>query len=155
MTLQYFTLVHILISLVGICAGFGVLAGLIAGNLFPRWTVIFLATTVATSVTGFFFPFNGFTPALGVGIVSLVALGAAIYGLYFQRLSGVWRKVFVIGSVLAQYLNFFVLIVQLFQKMPVLFELAPTQKEPPFAITQGTVLVVFVWLYIAAVKKFR
>jgi len=148
MALQYFTLVHVLISLVGIASGFGALSGLLAAKLFPRWTAVFLATTVATSVTGFFFPFRGFTPAIAVGLISLVVLAVANYALYFRRLAGAWRKAFVISTLIALYLHVFVLVVQLFQKMPALLEIAPTQTEPPFAITQAVVLVVFILLGI-------
>lgn len=155
MMLQYFTLVHILISLVGIASGFGVLAGFLAAKLFPRWTAVFLTTTVLTSVTGFFFPFRGFTPALAVGVLSLVLLAVAGYGLYSRRLAGGWRKAFVITTVVALYLNTFVLVVQLFQKMPVLVEIAPTQTEPPFAVSQAAVLAAFIWLGVVATKRFR
>ena len=154
MTLQYFTLVHILISLVGIAAGFGTMSGLLAAKLFPRWAAIFLAMTVATSVTGFFFPFRGVTPGIVVGIVSLVALAVATCALYLWRLAGVWRTIFVITTVLSLYLNVFVLIAQLFQKTPALMELAPGQTGPPFAITQAVVLVAFVALGARAVKNF-
>jgi hypothetical protein len=155
MALQYFTLVHILISLAGIASGFGALSGQLAGKLFPCWTAVFLVTTVATSVTGFFFPFRGLTPAFAVGLVSLLALAVANYALYFQRLAGSWRTAFVISALLALYLNVFVLVAQLFQKMPALMEIAPTQTEPPFAITQAIVLVVFILLGIIAMSRFR
>jgi hypothetical protein len=155
MALQYFTLVHIVISLAGITSGFGVVSGLLAAKLFSRWTAIFLATTTATSVTGFFFPFRGFTPAIAVGIISLLTLAAASYALYARRLQGAWRRVFVVGSVLSLYLNFFVLVVQLFQKTPALVEMAPTQTELPFAATQAVVLIAFISLGVAAVRRFR
>ena len=155
MALQYFTLVHIMISLAGIAAGFGVVSGLLAGKLFARWTAFFLATTTATSVTGFFFPFHGFTPAIAVGIISVLALATATYALYARRLEGVWRGVFVVSTVLSLYFNFFVLVVQLFQKTPALAELAPTQSEPPFAITQAIVLIAFIVLGIVAARRFH
>jgi hypothetical protein len=154
MELHYFTLVHILISLAGIASGFGVVSGLLAAKLFSRWTAFFLATTAATSVTGFFFPFRGFTPAIAVGIISLPALAAAAYALYARRLEGAWRSVFVVSTVLSLYFNSFVLVVQLFQKTPALIELAPTQTEPPFAATQAIVLIAFILLGIAAVRRF-
>ncbi|WP_442485102.1 hypothetical protein [Aeoliella sp. SH292] len=155
MTLQYFTLVHILISLAGIAAGFGVLSGLLAGKLFRGWTAVFLASTLATSVTGFFFPFHGFTPGIAVGILSLITLAVASYALYGGRLAGAWRATFITTAVLSLYFNFFVLVVQLFQKVPALTELAPKQNEPPFAITQGLVLFTFIALTIMALRRFR
>ncbi|HEY5704271.1 MAG TPA: hypothetical protein VIS96_01710 [Terrimicrobiaceae bacterium] len=155
MGLAVFTLIHILISLAGIVSGLVVLGGWLAGKQYPGWTAFFLVTTVMTSVTGFFFPFRGFTPAYGVGVISLFVLAAAIYALYVRRLSGVWSKVFVINGLIALYLNFFVLVAQLFQKTPALKELAPTQTEPSFAISQGTVLLLFVALGVSAVRRFR
>ncbi len=155
MGLSTFTLIHILISLAGIVSGLVVLGGWLAGKQFQGWTAFFLVTTVTTSVTGFFFPFRGFTPAYGVGVISLFVLAAAIYALYLRRLSGVWSKVYVINALIALYLNFFVLVAQLFQKTPALKELAPTQTEPPFAISQGIVLLLFIVLGIAAVRQFR
>jgi hypothetical protein len=118
-------------------------------------TAFFLVTTVTTSVAGFFFPFRGLTPAYGAGVISIFILAGAICALYVRRLSGVWGKVYVINAVTALYLNFFVLVAQLFQKTPALKELAPTQTEPPFAISQGIVLLLFVALGIAAVHQFR
>ena len=155
MALQYFTLVHIVISLIGIASGFGALSGLLAGKVFPNWTACFLVTTMATSVTGFFFPFRGITPAFVVGIISLLLLAAATYALYIRRFARAWRKVYVVSVLAALYLNTFVLVVQLFQKMPVLIEIAPTQTEPAFTVTQAIVLVGFILLGIAAIRRFR
>lgn len=155
MLLQYFTLIHILISLVGIASGFGTISGLLAAKVFPRWAAVFLATTAATGLTGFFFPFNGVTPAIVVSIISLLLLALAGYALYLRQLAGAWRKAFVITAVMSLYFNVFVLVVQLFQKMPALVAIAPTQSEPPFAITQALVLVIFVALGIVTLKTFR
>lgn len=155
MTLQYFTLFHIAISIVGITSGFGFLAGLISGRLFPRWAAVYLASTIATSVTGFLFPFRGVTPGILVGIVSVVVLALACFALYVRRLKAPWGIIFIFTSVLALYLNVFVLVVQTFQKNPALVEIAPDQGGPAFAVTQGTVLVLFVWLGIVALRRFR
>jgi hypothetical protein len=124
MGLAIFTLIHILISLAGIVSGLVVLGGWLAGKHYRGWTAFFLVTTAATSVTGFFFPFRGFTPAYAVGVISLFILAAAIYALYARQLSGVWSRVYIISAVTALYLNFFVLVAQLFQKTPALKELA-------------------------------
>ncbi|SRR6266404_6459474 len=150
-----FTLIHVAISLVGILAGFVVLFGLFTSKRLDGWTGLFLAATVATSVTGFFFPFHGITPAIVTGIVSLVVLAVAIFARYARHLVGAWRKTYVMSAVLALYLNVFVLIVQSFQKVPALKDLAPTQTEPPFKITQLLVLTLFVALAIIAVLRFR
>jgi hypothetical protein len=153
--LAAFTLLHVLISLVAIATGFVVTAGLTKGDRMDRMTAWFLGTTLATSVTGFMFPFNGITPGQIFGVLTFLALGPAIYGRYKQGLDGGWRKTFVIGSVFALYLNFFVLIVQSFQKVPALKALAPTQSEPPFAVAQLVALVAFLVLGYKAVKGFR
>lgn len=155
MELSYLTLGHVLISLVGIGAGFGVLSGLMDGKVFPRWTECFLITTVATSVSGFFFPFKGITPGIVIGVVSLVLLAIAIYALYGVKLRGIWGKAFVVTAIASQYLNVLVLIVQLFQKMPALKELAPNQSEPPFVITQVLILLSFLAIGLLATKRFR
>jgi hypothetical protein len=155
MILTIFTLAHVTISLVGIFAGFAVLFGLLGGRRLDRWTLLFLVTTALTSITGFFFPFHGFTPAIGVGIISLLVLVLAIYARYVCNLTGAWRKTYVITALFALYLNVFVLIVQSFQKIPAFNELAPTQNDPPFKITQLVVLVAFIVLGIVATIKFR
>jgi hypothetical protein len=147
--------VHVALSLVGIGAGFVVLFGLIGAKRLDGWTAVFLATTTATSVTGFFFPYNGFTPAIAVGIVSVLVLGLAIHARYIFHLAGAWRRIYVVTAVIAQYLNVFVLVVQLFQKVPSLQVLAPTQSEPPFLAAQLIVLVLFAVLGVTGVKRFR
>ena len=152
---EAFTLLHVLISLLGIAAGFGVVAAMPVGNLRHPWTGVFLGATLATSLTGFLFPFKGFTPALAFGVISTVVLALAIFALRVKRLEGSWRKTYVINALIAQYLNTFVLIAQLFQKVPELKALAPTQREPAFGITQGLLLAVFVWLGLAAAKGTR
>ena len=150
-----FTLVHVLLSLVGIVAGLVVMFGLIAGKRLDGWTVVFLATTVATSVTGFGFPFDHLLPSHKVGIVSLLVLPVAIVARYAFHMAGAWRRIYVISAAVALYLNIFVLVVQLFLKVPALKAIAPTQKEPPFAIAQVVVLALFAWLTVLAARRFR
>jgi len=150
------TLVHVLISLVGIVSGFVVVFGLLAAKRLNRWTAIFLITTVLTSVTGFlFFPFHKLLPSHIVGTISLLVLAVAIFARYARRLAGAWRSVYVVTATLALYFNVFVLVVQSFLKVPALKALAPTQSEPPFAIVQGLVLLLFIVLGTFAVKRFR
>jgi hypothetical protein len=150
-----FTLIHVLISLVGIFSGFVVLFGMITAQRFDCWTKVFLATTALTSVTGFFFPFHGITPAIVVGIISVVVLAVAIFARYSRNLTGAWRKTYAITAALALYLNTFVLVVQLFQKIPALKDIAPTQNDPPFKVTQLVVLLIFIVLGVVAAIKFR
>ncbi len=153
--LKTFTDVHVAISLVAILSGLVVLFGLLTGRRLDHWTSFFLLTTVASSVTGFFFPFHGFTPAIGVGIISVVVLAIAIFARYARQLAGAWRWLYVISATFALYLNVFVLIVQSFEKVPALKALAPTQSEPPFLIAQLLALTIFVLLGILAAIKFH
>jgi hypothetical protein len=153
--LPAFTIVHVAISLMAIASGFVVLFGMIANRKLDGWTAFFLATTVLTSVTGFGFPIQGMTPGIAFGIISLVVLAAVIYARYPGHLAGLWRRLYVIGAVFAFYLNFVVLIVQSFQKVPALHALAPKQNEPPFMAAQIVALVAFLVLGTLAVKRFR
>ena len=153
--LTIFTIIHVIISLIGIFSGVVVLAGLLTARRFDGWTAIFLSSTVLTSVTGFFFPFHHFTPAHGVGILSLLLLSITLYARYGQKLAGYWRWAYVVTAMLAFYLNVFVLVVQLFQKVPAFKTIAPTQTEPSFKLTQLTVLVAFAVLTIFAAKRSR
>ena len=155
MSLHAFTQLHVLISLVGIGSGLIVMYGMLTGKRLDGWTSLFLATTVLTSVTGFGFPFTGVTPAIKVGIISLAALAVAYLARYVRHLAGGWRGTYVISAAIALYLNVFVLVVQSFEKVPALKAIAPTQKEPPFAIAQIAILVLFVGLTILAVRRFR
>ena len=157
MSLQTYTLIHVLISLIGIGSGLVVMYGMLTGKRFDGWTVVFLTTTVLTSVTGFGFPFKGVTPAINVGIISLVILAIAIVARYARHLArclaeNVCR---VLPASLALYLNVFVLVVQSFEKVPALKAAAPTQKEPPFLVAQLAVLALFIVLTVLAAKRFR
>ena len=147
-----FTLIHVVLSLVGIVAGLVVAGGLVAGQRLAGWTSLFLVTTVATNATGFGFPFVTFLPSHAVAIISLVVLAVVIVARYVKHLSGVWRTVYGWGTVLALYLNVFVLVNQLFRRIPALVVAAPKQTEPPFVLTQLLVLALFVWLGRAAVR---
>jgi hypothetical protein len=150
-----YTFLHVLISLVGIGSGLVVMFGFLTAKRLDAWTALFLITTVATSVTGFGFPFVHLLPSHIVGIISLVALAVAISARYSFHLAGAWRRTYVISAAIALYLNVFVLVVQCFEKVPTLNALAPTQKEPPFVIAQLVVMTIFIALTIFAVKKFR
>ena len=152
--LELFTAFHVLISLIGILSGFVAIVGMVRSKPLDWWTDLFLVTTVATSVTGFLFPFNGFTPAIGTGIISMIVLTLAIVALRVKRLQGPWARTYVITAVMAQYFNFFVLIVQSFRRVPALHALAPTESEPPFAIAQLVALIAFVVLGFVATRGF-
>lgn len=139
-----FTLFHVVLSLIGIVAGFVALGGWLGGHLRSGWTAVFMATTIATVLTGFLFPITAFTPAIGFGIISTVVLAVAVFALYRQHLVGRWRMTFLLTALVALYLNTFVLIVQAFQKVGPLNALAPTGTEPPFAVAQGLLLLGFI-----------
>src|SRR6476620_11679042 len=153
MILHAYTIVHTLISVVAIVAGLVVAYGLLTAQRLERWTGIFLGFTVATSVTGFFFPFHGFTPAIGLGIISMCVLPVAIYARYRRQMTGRWRAVYVITAMLSLYFNLFVLIVQLFLKIPALHALAPTQTEAPFKFAQLSLLVLIIALTVIATLR--
>jgi hypothetical protein len=150
-----FTLIHTLISLVAIVAGLVVVGGLVAGARLDGWTGLFLVTTALTSITGFGFPFTRLLPSHYIGILSLVLMVPVIIARYRKHLEGTWRGVYVVGSVLVLYLNLFVLVDQLFRRIPALIVLAPTHKEAPYVVTQLLVMALFGILGIAAFRRFR
>jgi uncharacterized membrane protein SirB2 len=152
-SLEIYTLAHVVISLVGIGSGFVVLIGLLSGRRLDGWTALFLVTTVATSATGYGFPFTRLLPSHVVGAISLVVLAVAVYARYARRLTGRWRATYAVCAVAALYFNVFVLVVQSFLKIPILHALAPTQSEPPFAIAQLVVLAAFIVLGVRALRR--
>lgn len=155
MSTAAFTLVHVLISLIGIGTGLVVMFGFFTGRRLDGWNAVFLVTTVLTSVTGFAFPFDHLLPSHKLGIISLVVLAIAIPARYVFHMAGVWRRTYVITASMALYFNVFVLVAQCFLKVPALHALAPTQQEPPFLIAQLVVLLIFVGLTIFAARRFR
>jgi len=155
MSLATYTIVHVLISLIGIGTGLIVLFGMLGGKLLSPWNGIFLVTTVLTSVTGFFFPFTKVTPGIILGILSMIVLAIAIFAVYVFHLNGAWRRTYAITALIALYFNIFVLIAQLFAKVPAIHALAPTGTETPFKVAQTLLLVLFIVLITAAAKKFR
>ena len=155
MILRIYTIIHTLISLIAIFTGLIVVFGMIGGNRLDGWTKWFLITAVLTTATGFFFPFHGFTPAIGLGIISLPFLALTIFARCSKQLAGAWRWIYVIGAVICLYFNLFVLVVQSFEKVPALHAIAPTQTESPFKLTQLAGLIVSILLGIVAVVRFR
>jgi MFS family permease len=155
MSLAVFTAMHVVISLIGIVAGLIAVVGILSAMRLPGWTALFLAATVLTSVTGFFFPVAHVLPSHIVGVISLLVLAVTIVALYVKRFAGSWRWIYVTGTVLALYLNVFVGVIQAFLKIPILNRLAPTQSEGPFIIAQLMVMALFVVLGVLAVRKFR
>jgi uncharacterized membrane protein len=163
MSVAAFTQLHVIISLVAILSGIIVVLRMLSAKLMPATTTLFLITTVATSVTGFMFPtpvdaprvIGSLDPAKLIGVISLIFLILAILALYSYKLAGSWRGVYVISAMIALYFNCFVLVAQAFQKIPFFHALAPTGKEPPFAVAQAILLILFVGLGIAVFRKFK
>jgi hypothetical protein len=153
--LDVLTAAHVALSLAAIVAGLVVVRGLWQSTWLARWNAFFLATTGATIVTGFLFPFHGFLPVHGVAIGSTVALVATMFAIYGRQLVGPWRVVFVLGAVASLWLNVVVLIAQLFMKVPALTALAPTLTERPFWIAQAATGVVFAGLSVLLLMRFR
>ena len=155
LSLAAFTNLHVVISLVAIAAGLWLCTAMINGRHLPGGAAFFLIATALTSITGYFFPNAGVTPGQIVGGISLVALALAAAALYAFELRGYWRAVYIIGSVLALYLNVFVGIVQSFQKIGPLARLAPTQSEPPFVIAQVIGIGLAITAGWLAFRRFR
>jgi hypothetical protein len=155
MSLATFTIIHVLISLIGIGTGLIVLFGLLNGKLLSPWNGIFLLFTILTSITGFMYPFEKVTPGIILGVLSLIVLAIALFALYVFHLKGVWRTTYVVTAMIALYFNCFVLVVQSFMKVPFLHALAPTGTEAPFKIVQLLLLIITITLIVMAAKRFR
>jgi hypothetical protein len=157
MSLSAFTTLHVIISLIGIVSGIIVMFGLFGSKPMPGLTAIFLLFTILTSATGFLFPVEKLLPSHVVGILSLVLLAIACIALYVMKVSGAWRWIYVLTAMISLYLNVFVLVIQSFLKVPALTALAPGNPPsgPVFAVVQGIVLLFFVVVIVAAMRRFR
>jgi hypothetical protein len=157
MDLATFTMVHVIISLIGIVSGIIVMFGLLGSNRMPGMTAIFLLFTILTNATGFLFPFVKVQPSYIIAALSLVLLAIACIALYGMKLSGAWRWIYVVTALLSLYFNVFVLVIQSFLKIPALTALAPGNPPagPVFAVVQGIVLLFFIGVIIGAVRRFR
>ena len=157
LSLQAVTILHVVISLIGIVSGLVVLVGLFKSQSQPGITALFLLSTILTNATGFMFPVEKLLPSHVIAIISLVLLAIACFALYGMKASGAWRSIYVVAAITSLYLNVFVLVIQSFLKISLLHELAPSvpPSGPPFAVTQGLVLVLFVAAIVAAIRRFR
>jgi hypothetical protein len=157
LSLQAVTILHVVISLIGIVSGLIVLFGLFKSQSMLGTTAIFLITTILTNATGFMFPFDKLLPSHIIAILSLVLLAIACFALYGQKLSGAWRSIYLVTAIASLYLNVFVLVIQSFLKIGPLHALAPSvpPSEPPFAVVQGVVLLLFLFAIFKAVRGFR
>ncbi len=148
-------LIHVVISLIAIISGVVVAQGFLTGNRHNRSTLVYMLTTVLTSLTGFLFPFHGVTPAIIVGTVCLLIFIPTALARYGFHLAGIWRPVFVIGALVLLFFNCLVLIVQSFQKIPVLNALAPNGNEPPILVAQAVLLLVILFVGFFSLRRFR
>jgi hypothetical protein len=155
LSISAFTQLHVVISLIGIVSGLAVVFMMLRDKWPAGWNILFLVTTIATSVTGFLFPVTTLLPSHVVGIISLIILAAALVALYARHMSGLWRPVYIGCAVAALYLNVFVAVVQSFQKLPFAHMLAPTQSEPPFLVTQLIVLVAAIVVGFLIIRRFH
>lgn len=150
--------IHTILSLIAIGTGACVILCMSKGSRPGYCTLAFLVTMIATDVTGFFLPATKLLPSHIVGIISLVLLAFALAAHYAFHFADAWRWIYAMSMGIAIYLNFFVLVTQLFLKVPALHALAPNapdNPEPPFLIAQVIVLAIFVWLIWKSVKNFR
>lgn len=155
MFLTYYTWFHTTLSLVALFAGFVVLRDLLTSTAPDAWTTTFLVSSIATSATGFGFPFTKLLPSHAVGGLQLLVLAIALIAAYGFRNRGAWRPIYAISLVVAQFFNVFVAVAQAFQKVPELRALAPTLEEPAFFIVEGFFLVIFLAIAIAAAWLYR
>ncbi|MBB3610933.1 hypothetical protein [Rhizobium sp. BK602] len=149
------TLIHVIISLIAILAGIVVIHGLITVRRHARSTLVYMVTILLTSLTGFLFPFNGVTPGIVFGIVTVLVFIPTAIARYGLRMAGVWRLVFIAGSLFMLYLNCVVLVVQSFQKIPALNAIAPLGNEPSLLAVQVVLLVAFLIVGLLSLRRFR
>ena len=153
-------LIHVAISLIAIVTGIVVMFRMLGSDRVSGLTTIFLVTTILTSATGFIIPpfiTDKFLPSQAIGILSLILLAIACYALYSQKLSGMWRWVYVVTALVSLYLNCFVLVIQSFLKIPALHAIAPgaPPSGPVFGAVQLVVLAFFAFMTFRAVKRFH
>jgi hypothetical protein len=151
--LPLFLALHVGISLIGIATGLIALPAMASGHWVPRTQAVFLVTTLLTSLTGFLFPFHGFSPAIGVGVISTLDLIVAFAALIALDRAGWARATYAVSATVALWLNLFVLVVQAFQKVPALNAFAPTGTEPPFLAAQALLLIAMLALGAAILRR--
>jgi hypothetical protein len=144
---------HVALSLIGIASGFVLLRDFFRARFAPTPIAIFLVTTTLTSLTGYLFQREHVLPSHIVGAIALVVLIPTWLAWRPYRLAGAWKRTFVIGATISQWFNVFVLVAQLFLKVPTLHALAPAGNEPPFGIVQAIVLLLFVAAAIVAWRR--
>ena len=155
MSLQAFVASHVILSLVALASGVVVVRHLLAARVPPGITALFLATTVATSVGGFLFPFRQIGLGHIVGTMSLFVLLPTVMALYGFRLAGAWPWIYASGAVAALYLNTVIAVTQIFAKAPLLRPFATGLTAPAYLLTQAAVALLFVVLGVLAARRFH
>ena len=140
---------HTWLSLIAIAAGLLLLPAMAAGRPAGGLAELFLATAVLTSATGFLFPFNGFLPSHAVGVLALAVLAAVLAGRFGFGLAGRWVRVYAAGFVVSLYFLLFVLVAQIFMKVPGL----GGDASPGFLVAQLALLVAAGWLGVVAWRR--
>jgi hypothetical protein len=149
------TIFHTLLSIAALCLGIIALQALFDDEIPEHWVNLFLGMAVASTATGFMFPFTGFTPLFITGIVSTVVLIAVYVGRFVFGFQGPWRGIYAAGVVASEFFLFLVTIAQGFDKIPFFHSLAPTGTEPTYAVIQFVNFAAFFYIAFDAVKKFR
>jgi hypothetical protein len=155
MFVDTYTSIHSILSLLALVLGLVVLLDFFGVRIPSLITGLFLLLAFLTSATGFGFPFNGILPSHVVGVLALIAFAAAAYGRYIANFAGLWRSIYVIGIVASEFFLAFVGVAQAFGKITALNALAPTQSEPPFAITQLVLLLICAIIGVVGVRGYR
>jgi hypothetical protein len=156
MFVDTYTSIHSIISLLALALGPIAILSFFGVRIPSLVMPLFLLLAFLTSATGFGFPFHGvILPSHITGVVALVVLAALLYARFVGGLAGIWRSVYVAGVVASAFLLAFVGVAQAFGKIAALNALAPTQSEPPFAIAELVLLVIFVVIGFLAVKGWR
>ncbi|MBX3456526.1 hypothetical protein [Ferrovibrio sp.] len=155
MFLTFLVVIHTLVSFISIFLGMIVLSDLLRSEARPQLSGWFFATALFTSLSGFAFPAAAFLPSHGVAIVALLVLALTLPARYRFGMLGIWRVIYAGGVVASVYLLLFVLMAQMFTRIPGLNALAPTLAEPPFAIAQGLLLLVSAGFGLLAIRRFR
>ena len=150
-----FIQIHVVLSLVAIGTGLIAAFGLLTSRRLPIATAAFLSATALTSLTGFLFPYHGMTPAIEIGLLSMVILFLAAIARYRRGLAGAWRHTYIVSAMIALYLNVLILVVQIFSKLPPLTARTPRQFGLLFKLTELAVLLAFVVATYFALKRFR
>ncbi len=149
--LVLFTFLHVLVSVVGITSGAVMVLGFLYRRRLESLITLFLGATLATSLTGFLFPFDRLMPSHVVGVLSVGVLVSAYATRHQSSLRA--QRTFLACAFTALYLNMFVLVAQAFMKIPALRTLAPTQTELPFLVAQAVLLLVFIWLTVVCIRR--